>query len=129
MSERALHELKRMGDLSLRKQAQDGLAQIFERLGCHGVAEEIRAGRDITGNVEYGIRHCVHDKVGPRVNVETWEFHQMTANARSLEQRFLENVNKLLKYGGFRTVSPKLLAELRRKDKEFEERIEKRKDK
>jgi len=42
-------------DLKLKKQTQDGLAKVYDAAGCGGVAKEIRAGRNVTKNAEYGI--------------------------------------------------------------------------
>jgi len=119
--------LQKIADLTLKKQTQDGLAKIFEKLGARGVANEIRQGRDITGNAEYGICHMVHDKLGPRVNVETWKFSPQSKKARRIEERFVENVNLLLKNAGFPKMSPTLLSDLREKDKEFERKVKARK--
>jgi len=129
MSEKALRKFKRQADLALKKQAQDGLAKVFSMLSCGGVAKQIKAGKDVTGNVEYGIRLCVHDKLGPRVNIETMKFIPQSAKAKKLEKDFIGVANKLLKTGGFRKISPKFLTRLRQSDKAFERKIKTRRKK
>lgn len=120
-----LNKVKKLLDSNLRKQTQDGLFEVYKELGCLGVAKEIRAGRNVTGNAEYGIRMCLHEKVGPRVNPDTLEFHPMTNKAMEIEEKFVDRIDKVLENGGFEKMSPSLLSGLRRKDEAFEERIRK----
>lgn len=115
------HEL----DLRLKEQTQVGLSKLYEMLGCSGIAKEIKAGRNVTGNTEYGIRLCVHNKIAPRVDPETLEFFPMSKKNRELEEKFISTTNKLLESGGFKKISPSLLSDLRKKDKKFEEKIKK----
>ena len=126
MSEQMLRQLKKASEQALKKQTQEGLAKVFSKLSCKGVAKEIKAGRNVVGNVEYGIRLCLHDKLGPRVNVETMKFTPMSAKSKNIERNFLRLTNKLLKNGGFREISPKLLSDLAKKDKAFERKIAER---
>ena len=126
MAERILGNLKKTTDLALKKQSQEGLAKIFSMLGCKGVAGQIKAGRKVTGNAEFGIRFCVHDKIGPRVNVETMKFSPQTQEAKQLEEAFVKNVNKLLEVGGFSKLSSGLLGKLREKDEAFERQVKSR---
>ena len=65
-----------MVDETLRKQVMVELAKVFTELNYKAVGREIKAGRNVTGNVAYGIRLCVHGKVGPRVDPETLNFLQ-----------------------------------------------------
>ncbi|MHC3128750.1 MAG: hypothetical protein IBV52_01555 [Candidatus Bathyarchaeota archaeon] len=115
-----------MADLALKKQTQEGLFKLFNLLSCKGVAKEIKAGRNVTGNVEFGIRMCVHDRFGPRVDVKTMKFYPQTAKSKKIEKKFVNTTNKLLEIGGFRKISPKFLAKLKQKDKAFEQKIKKR---
>ena len=110
----------------LKKQTQDGLADVFNRLSCKAVAREIKENKKVTENVEFGIRYCVHNKLGPTVNVETMKFNPMSAKNKELENRFVGTVNKLLVDGGFRKVSSKLIPSLRKADKDFEKKIKNR---
>lgn len=120
-----LKKIKKTTDLALKKQAQDGLAKVFTKLGYKAVGREIRAGRNVRGNVKFGIRR-IHDKLGPRVKVDTLKFTPQSKKAKNLERNFLTTTNKLLRSGGFRTISPKLLTELRVGDKSFKKKIEER---
>lgn len=129
MAERIVRALEKKAELALKKQAQEGLAKIFSKLSCGGVAREIKKGRNVTGNVEYGIRLCVHDKIGPRVNVETMKFTPQSAKSKRLEKSFVDTANKLLESGGFRKTSPNLIAKMRQGDKAFERKIKQRRRK
>jgi len=129
MSERLLRKVEKAAEVALKKQTQEGLAKIFTMLSCKGVAKEIKAGRNVSGNVEFGIRHCVHPKIGPRVNVKTWKFTRMTPKAKRIEKNFLKYANKMLTSAGFREVSPKLLTKLSQGDKAFERKIKTRRKK
>jgi len=126
MSERLLREVKRTADLALKKQAQEGFAKIFIELSCKGVAREIRAGRNVTGNVEFGIRHCVHPKLGPRVDPDTLKFTPMPEKAKEIEKGFVEFSNKLLENASFPKLRSNLIEELRQGDKAFEQEIRER---
>ncbi len=127
MSEKVLKAVEKRFDKKLRKQAQNGLSEVYRELGCNAIAREIKAGRKVTGNAEFGIRMCVHPKVGPRFNPTTGKFTPMSAKGRSLEERFIANVDGLLESGGFRKMSPSLIPRLRKKDREFKERVKRRK--
>lgn len=126
---KALDELERTFDLKLKRQTQDGLANIYDAVGCGGVAKEIKAGRKVTENAEYGIRICVHPKTAPTVNPDTLKFYPQTKRGRDLEEKFIDRVNKALENGGFRKMSPSLLPDMRKKDRDFENRIKKLKRK
>jgi len=127
MSEKLLKAVEKRFDKKLRKQAQDALSEVYSELGCKGIAREIKAGRKVTGNAEFGIRMCVHPKVGPRFNPTTGKFTPMSARGRRLEEKFIENVDGLLESGGFRKMSSNLIPRLRKKDREFRERVKRRK--
>lgn len=120
-----LKQVERLLNRSLKKQTQDGLAKVFEALNCKGVAKEIKAGRKVTENTEYGIRNCVHPKTAPRVNPETLEFFPQTKRGMKLEEKFIDTANKALENGGFKRMSPSLLLDIRNEDKAFENRIKK----
>lgn len=126
MAEAILRKAKRISAEALKKQTQEGLAKIFSELSCKGVAKEIKAGRNVVGNVEYGLRLCIHDKLGPRVNVETRKFIPMTDRDKEIEEQMVKLMNKALENGGFRKVSPTLIPTLRKKDEEFKQRVESR---
>lgn len=121
----SLNKLERALDKKLQKQTQEGLSKLYEMLGCSGVAKEIKAGRKVTENAEFGIRICVHDKVAPTVNPETLKFYPQTKRSMELEEKFIDRINKVLENGGFRRMSPSLLSELRKGDRKFENRIKK----
>lgn len=123
MSKRLLRQMKKTADEALKKQTREGLAKVFTKLGYKGVAREIKAGRNVRGNVQYGMR-MIHDKLGPRVNVTTLKVTPQTKKAKKLERKFLLTANKLLKAGGYRAISPKLLMQFKRKDKQFEKKME-----
>ena len=126
MSEKLLKAVEKRLNQKLKKQAQDGLSVVYRELGCNAIAREIKAGRKVTGNAEFGIRMCVHPKVGPRFNPTTGKFTPMSARGKRLEEKFVENVDGLLETGGFRKMSPSLIPRLRAKDKAFEKRVKRR---
>ena len=126
MSEKLLKAVEKRFDKKLRKQAQDGLAEVFSQLSCKAIAREIKAGRKVTGNAELGVRICVHPKVGPRFNPTTGKFTPMSAKGKRLEEKFIENVDGLLESGGFRKMSSNLIPRLRKKDRAFKERVKRR---
>ena len=123
---RVLDRLENKLNQKLKKQVQDGLAEVFSEVSCKGVGKEIKAGRRVTAQAEYGIRMCVHPKLGPRYNPTTKTFFPMTSKGKRLEEAFIEKTNQMLETGGFRKMNPKLLANLRKKDKEYEKRVKKR---
>ena len=126
MSERTLRAIEKRLDAKLKKQVQNGLAEVFDLASCKAVAREIKAGRKVTGNAEFGIRVCIHPKIGPRYDPSTKKFSPMTAKAKKLEKKYVNKVNDMLEAGGFRKMSPKLISGLRKKDKAFERRMKKR---
>jgi len=119
--------LKKAGDEALKKQTKEGFVKLFNVLGLKGVAKEIKAGRNVRGNVAYGIKHGVHDKLGARYNPSTGKFFPMTKKAKAMESRFITLSNKLLKAGGYKPLNKReLIAELRRKDAAFKKKIKNR---
>ena len=126
MSASDLNRIEKRLDKTLKKQVQNGLAQVFREVSCGGVAKEIKAGRKVTENAAFGIRMCVHQKVGPRYNPSTKQFYPQTAKGKRLEEAFIEKTNQMLETGGFRKLPPTLLSGLRKKDKAFERSVKKR---
>ena len=122
---KALDELEKTFDLKLKKQTQDGLAKVYDAAGCGGVAKEIKAGRNVTKNAEYGIHICIHSKTAPRVNPDNMKFFPQTKRGKELEGKFIDKVNEALAGGGFKKMSPSLLSDIRKKDKAFENHIKK----
>ena len=129
MSEKVLKAIEKRLDKNLKKQTQDGLSEIFKLASCGGVAKEIKAGRNVTGNAAFGIRMCIHPKVGPRVDPTTLKFSPMTKRGKELEERFIDTTNLMLETGGFPRMRSDLLSKLRKGDKEFESEIKARRKK
>ena len=127
MSEKVLSAIADRLEKNLRKQSQNGLAEIFTLTGCKAVGREIKAGRKVTENAEFGIRVCVHPKIGPRFNPTTGKFTPMSAKGNRLLSQFVIKTNHLLEAGGFRKMSPSLIPNLRKKDREFQEMVKRRK--
>ena len=121
-----LDALEKRFDKALQQQSRDALSEVYDLLSCKAIAREIKAGRNVTENAAFGIRICVHDKVGPRYNPTTKKFTPMSAKAKKIEEKFVENVNYLLETGGYKKLSPNIIPHLRKKDKEFEQRVKKR---
>ena len=113
-------------DKNLKKQVQGGLYQIFKEAGCGAVAREIKAGRNVTGNAEFGIAVCIHPKLAPRVDPTTLKFSPMTKRGKEIEKEFIEKTNLMLETGGFPRMRSDLLARMRKKDKAFEADIKAR---
>ena len=86
----SLDRLEKRLDKALQKQAKDALSEVYDQLNCKAIAKEIKAGRNVTGNAAFGIRMCVHEKVGPRYNPTTKKFYPMSAKAKKLEENFVE---------------------------------------
>ncbi len=124
--ERALGRIERKLDKSLKRQAQDSLAQIFKEAGCGAIAKEIKAGRNVTGNTAFGIRMCIHNKVAPRYNPTTKKFFPMTKRGKKLEEGFIKTTNLMLETAGFKKMPSNLLSNLRKKDRDFEKRVKSR---
>lgn len=121
--------LEKSVDKSLKKQTKEGLSTIYKKMGCDTVAREIKAGKNVTRNAEYGIRICVHPKVAATVDPKTLKFSPQTKKQRDIEKKFVGNVNKLLSNAGYKKMSPSLLSDLKKKDKKFEESIKLRRKK
>ena len=126
MSKRVLDAVERRLQKNLRKQVQKGLAEVFELSNCKAVGREIKAGRKVTGNAEFGIRMCVHPKIGPRYNPTTKRFYPMTAKNKRREKKFVDLVNDMLETGGYKKMSPTLISRLRKGDREFAREVKKR---
>lgn len=127
MSEAVLSAIEKRLAKNLKKQVQTGLAEVFSLANCKAVAREIKAGRNVTGNAEFGIRNCIHPKTAPRVDPTTLKFTPQSKRAKELDEKFIEKTNLMLETGGFPKMSPNLLSNIRKKDKEFEEEIKARK--
>lgn len=126
MSVKDIIRIEKRLNKALRKQVQDGLAQVFREVSCGGVAKDIKAGRKVTESAALGIRMCVHPKVGPRYNPKTKKFFPQTAKGKRLEEAFIKKTNQMLETGGFRKMPSTLLSGMRKKDKAFERRVKKR---
>ena len=75
-------------------------------------------------NVEYGIRTCIHPKIGPLVDPATLSFTPQSKKARLLEHKGIDLLNKTLSNGGFPTVDKSaLLKRMRVDDRGFEKDI------
>jgi len=114
---------------NLRKQVQKGLAEVFELSNCTAVGREIRAGKNVTGNAEWGIRYCIHQKTAPRVDPSTLKFTRQTKKAKKLDEKFIKLTNDMLETGGFPKLPSDLLSSMRKKDREFERDISERRRK
>jgi len=126
MSDAVLKKIEKRLDKKLAEQTRNSVAQLYTELGCKGIAQEIKAGRNVTGNAEYGIRTCVHDKVGPRYDPISKQFSPQTKRGREIEHSFIKNMNLLLAQGGYKEMSPQLLQNIRKKDRAFEKQVRKR---
>ena len=124
--EQKLKQLERTFDKDLQKQAQDNISKFYKKVGCTAIAKEIKEGRNVTKNAEFGIRSCVHGKIAPTVNPKTLKFYPQTKKQMELEKNIIKNVNKLLENGGYHKMSSSLLSDIRKRDKEFEKDIRKK---
>jgi len=122
-SEEVLSAVEARLAMNLRKQVQKNLGEVFELTGCTAVGREIRAGRNVTGNAEFGIVTCVHPKSGPRVDPSTLEFFPQSKKGKELDEKFIKLTNEMLETGGFPRMDPHLLSNMRKKDKEFEQDV------
>ena len=129
MSEKVLIAVEKRLQANLKKQVQKGLAEVFTLASCKAVGKEIKAGRNVTGNAEFGIRMCIHPKTAPRVDPKTLKFTPQSKRGKEMDERFIELTNNMLETGGFPKMKPDLLSRLRKKDKEFEREITKRRAK
>lgn len=128
-SEKILEAVATRLEKNLRKQVLSGLAEVFSLASCTAVGREIKAGRNVTGNAEWGIRYCIHKKTAPRVDPTTLEFTPQSKEAMVLDEKFIKLTNDMLETGGFPKMSPTLLSDMRKKDREFEREIEARRRK
>ena len=126
MSDATLKKIEKRLDKKLAEQSRKALAEVYNQLGCKAISREIKSGKNVTGNAEFGVRMCVHEKVGPRYDPISKKFSPQTKRGKELEHKFIENVNLLLAQGGYKEMSPQLLPKLRKKDKAFEKRVRKR---
>lgn len=129
MSEKILDAVATRLEKNLRKQVQKNLAEVFDLTNCKAVAREIRAGRNVTGNAEWGIRFCVHQKTAPRVDPRTLKFTPQSERAKKLDEKFIKLTNDMLETGGFSKLPSDLLSRMRKKDREFEREIKERRRK
>ena len=129
MSEKVLDAIATRLEKNLRKQVQKGLAEVFELANCTAVGREIRAGRNVTGNAEFGIRLCVHPKTAPRVDPTTLKFYPQSKRGKEIDEKFIKLTNDMLETGSFPKMDPNLLSSMRKKDKEFERDIKARRKK
>jgi len=129
MSEAVLSAVEKRLARNLRKQVQKGLGEIFELTNCKAVGREIRAGRNVTGNAEFGIRLCVHPKIGPRVDPTTLKFTPQSKRGKEMDEKFIKLTNDMLETGGFPKLPSDLLSSMRKEDKEFERKVKARRKK
>jgi len=129
MSEKVLEAVATRLEKNLRKQVQKGLAEVFELANCTAVGREIRAGKNVTGNAEWGIRYCIHQKTAPRVDPSTLKFTRQSKEAKKLDEKFIKLTNDMLETGGFPKLPSDLLSSMRKKDREFEREISERRRK
>ena len=129
VSDTVLRAVEKRLAKGLKKQVQNGLADVFKYAGCGGVARDIRAGRKVTKSAEFGIRLCIHPKTGPRVDPKTLKFTPQSKRGKILDEKFIEKTNLMLETGGFKKMNPKLLSSMRKKDKAFERKIAARRKK
>jgi len=129
MSEKVLSAVATRLEKNLRKQVQKNLGEIFVLTNCKAVGREIKAGRNVTKNAEFGIWNCVHPKTGPRVDPTTLRFYPQSKRGKELDEQFIEKTNLMLETGGFKKMNPKLLSNLRKQDKEFEREVAARRKK
>lgn len=122
-SEEVLSAVEARLAMNLRKQVQKNLGEVFELTGCTAVGREIKAGRNVTENAEFGIRVCVHPKSGPRVDPTTLKFTRQSKRGRELDEKFIKLTNEMLETGGFPLMDPDLLLNMRKRDKEFEQDV------
>ena len=126
MSDAVLRKIEKRLDKKLSNKARNALSETYNLLGCNAIAREIKAGRNVTGNAEYGIRFCVHDKVGPRCDPATGKFTPMSKRGREMEHKFIENVNHLLEYGNYKPISSNVISKLRKQDRAFKKKCKRR---
>jgi len=122
---KTLADVQKSCDKKIKKQVQEGLGKVFNQFGYRGVANEIKHGRNVRGNVEFGLRF-IHDKIGPRVNVDTYKVTPMSKTAKRRERKMFNLFNKLLKQGGYKPISPALLQKFRKGDMAFKRKMAKR---
>lgn len=121
--------LKKLKDLEEREKIrnQRALADVYDEVGAKGVASQIRQGKEVRANVEYGFIHTVHDKIGPRYNVETKKVVPQTKKAREIEHGWIDNVNILLKNSGEKPLDKAaLLKKIRSEDRAWEKKLKNR---
>jgi hypothetical protein len=121
-----LNKLKKTLDEDLHKKWVDGLAKTFDVFGYKAVAREIKAGRNVRGNVIYGI-NMAHDRFGPHYDLENKKFIPQSTAMKSKENRFIALVNNALEGAGEVPMDKMaLLRGFRAKDKAFRERVKNR---
>jgi len=128
-SEKVLSAIATRLEKNLRKQVNKNLGDVFIYANCKAVGREIKAGRNVTGNAEFGIRMCIHPKTAPRVDPTTLRFYPQSKRGKQLEEKFIKTTNLMLETGGFKKMNPNLLSNMRKKDKEFEREIKARRKK
>lgn len=129
MSEKILGAIATRLEKNLKKQVQNNLSEVFKEANCTAVAREIKTGRNVTGNAEFGIRFCIHNKTAPRVDPKTLRFTRQPKRAAENERKFIEITNDMLEAGGFSKMNPNLLKDIRKGDREFEQDIRTRRKK
>jgi hypothetical protein len=130
---KVLRAVEKRLDAKLKAQTCDALSEYFSLSKCGGVANEIKKCKspaNVRDNVEYGIRTCIHPKIGPRVDPTTWSFTPQSKKARLLEHKGIDLLNKTLENGGFPTVDKgALLKRMRVEDRDFEKDAQQRRRK
>ena len=125
----SLSSIEKRLQKKLKKQVQNNLANVFDYASCKAVAKNIKAGKNVTENAEWGIRFCIHNKTAPRVNPSTLEFTPQPKRGKINDEKFIKLTNDMLETGGFPKMDPNLLSRLRKIDNEFEMEIAERRKK
>lgn len=121
-----LNKLDKTLKEDLRKKWVDGLAKTFDVFGFKAIGREIKAGRNVRGNVIYGV-NMAHDRFGPHYDLENKKFIPQSKSMKEKEHRFVLLVNKALDGAGEMPINiAQLFKKFREKDKAFQERVKNR---
>jgi len=123
--QKKLKSVEKALDKDIKLKYREGLAKTFRVFGYTGIAREIKAGRNVRGNVILGVQG-IHK--GPRYDMDTKEIIPQNKKSRELEHKLISKLSEGLVLAGEAPLNKEaIIKAFRVKDRAFEKRMRDRK--
>jgi len=122
--QKKLKSVEKALDKDIKLQYREGLAKTFKSVGYTGIAREIKAGRNVRGNVILGLQG-MHS--GPRYDSDAKEIVPQSKKSRELEHKLVSKLSEALVLAGESPLNKEaVIKAFRVKDRAFEKRMRSR---